>query len=39
MVLVDAHLLGAVAAVDLAHDLLVGGLAAAEFERERVDFA
>ena len=39
VVLVDAHLLGAVAAVDLAHDLLVGGLAAAEFEGEGVDLA
>jgi hypothetical protein len=39
VVLVQAHLLRAVAAVEFGHDLLVGCLSAAEFERERVYFA
>lgn len=32
MVLVNAHLLCAIAAVEFRHDLLVGGLAASSFE-------
>ncbi len=38
VVLVDAHLLRAVAAVEFRHDLLVGGLAAPSFKPQSFDF-